>query len=940
MPPATYSSPVIHPAENMIRDSVIDWQELSALYEQADGLDEGGREAFLAPLRAQKHRLYGQLERMLRARDRIATSTFLEELPRLASAPSPSPSDLGEGSRIGAYRLIRPIGSGGNAEVWLAERADGAFDRQVAIKLLFNHPTRSQRERFVARFERERDILASLHHPHIAGLHDAGVTANGQPWLALEYVKGDPITAWCDKKELTPKERVVVFRQVLTAVEHAHANLIIHRDLKPSNILVADAGEVKLLDFGIAKLMEPDGGSPEASELTREGGRPLTLPYASPEQLSGRPLTTASDVYSLGVVLYELLCGARPFDGERSRSAAQLESAILAGDVAPPSRRVTDAAAAARRSSRKTLARALAGDLDAVTAKALHGDAARRYPSVEALRLDLERWCEGRPVGAQPASLAYRAGKFYLRHRLGFWASALALSSILTLGGATVYAGLKARTESSRAIASRDFVVDLFRLAEPETSGGRSLTPRELLQAGRRRAVQAFAAQPALQADVLRQIGVMQFHVGDFKGADESLGLAASLFARHGPDRDWVLSQIQLAENAAYMGDGKRAAREMAAVGPRVGALAEDLAVQAKYWQVTGFISRSQNDTQAALGQLIKAVDLSTRAHGPNHVETIDAMRDLAAAYSEVGRLEDAVSTWKEASRQASENPTLDRRVVLSIDTDLAIAAIKSGRYAATVEPLRSLIARCDVEFGTYDDHCVILIEALAWVSLRLEDRATGQSVMARLQAMAANDSSPLRQAANANLSAEILSGERRLQDHPALAQQLRSISETEELPLRVRTQALLSLALDDLRSGNIARASEETRRAQALQASTPRPDRDLLAKVRLLRGLIHDRRGELEPALSEIEGAASDLATALGADHPLSALYRCNAAAVLARMGRRPEAVQSLESALRAVSKSFGASPVVRRLETVLDELRTGPHNPSPRTTSPEPFL
>ena len=926
----------------MIRDSVIDWQELSALYEQADGLDKSGREAFLASLRSQEHRLLGQLERMLQARDRIATSSFLESLPRFETAPSPSasPSDLGEGSRVGAYRLVRPIGSGGMAEVWLAERADGAFDRQVAIKLLFNHPTRAERASFVARFERERDILASLHHPHIAGLHDAGVTARGEPWLALEYVRGDPITAWCDAKQQALKARILVFRQVLAAVEHAHANLIIHRDLKPSNILVADEGEVKLLDFGIAKLMQPDGGSPEASDLTREAGRPLTLQYASPEQLSGRPLTTASDVYSLGVVLYELLCGARPYDAARSGSAAQLEGAILAGDVAPPSRRVTDAAAAARGTGRKALARALAGDLDAVTLKALHGDTARRYPSVEALRLDLERWCEGRPVGAQPASIAYRAGKFYLRHRLGVWSGGLALSSIVALGAAAVYAGLKAQSESSRAIASRDFVVDLFRLAEPETAGGRSMTPRELLQAGRRRAVEALATQPALQADVLRQIGAMQLNVADYKGADESLGIAASLYARHGPVRDWLLTQIKRAENATYMGDARRARRELAAVQPRIDAFGDDIALLARYWQVMGFLSRSENDHEAALGQLIKAVDLTTRAHGPDHVDTIDAMRDLAATYSEVGRLDEAAAIWKDASRRASVNPSIARRVVLGIDADLAITEIRAGRYAATLEPLRKLIARCDVEFGVYEDHCVILVEALAWLSLRLGDSDTGRSVIARLLSMAANDASPLRQAANANLAAELMSGERRLHEHPELMAQLRRIVGTEELPVRVRTQARLALALDALRSGNIVGASEETEQARTLQASTSRPDRDLLAKVRLLRGLVHHRRGELEPALAEIEGAASDLATALGADDPLAALYRCNAAVVLARMGRRPEAAQVIESALRVVSTRFGNAPVVRRLETLLAELRVEPHNLSPRSTSPDPFL
>ena len=237
---------------------------------------------------------------MLGARARMAQEGFLETLPTLSGPADSQPTEWGEGSRLGAYRLVRHIGSGGMAEVWLAERVDGAFDRQVAIKLLYNHPTRAEREPFVERFRRERDILASLNHPHIAGLHDAGVTPSGQPWLALEVVQGERITDWCDARRIDVRGRVRLFTQVLDAVAYAHANLVVHRDLKPANILVTEKGEVKLLDFGIAKLLDGVEGGAKDSELTRHGGRPLTPQYASPEQLQGRPLTTASDVYSAG----------------------------------------------------------------------------------------------------------------------------------------------------------------------------------------------------------------------------------------------------------------------------------------------------------------------------------------------------------------------------------------------------------------------------------------------------------------------------------------------------------------------------------------------------------------------------------------------------------------------------------------------------------------
>ena len=385
----------------MIRDSVIDWKELSGLYERAEVLDDNGLAAFMDELRAQKHRLLPQLERMLNARSRIATGSFLESLPRIETAREASVPEWTEGRRVGAYRLTRRIGSGGMAEVWLAERADGAFERQVAIKLLFRHALSHERDAIAQRFARERDILASLRHPNIAALHDAGVTPEGQPWLALEYVEGAPITTWCDENRMTIRERVEVFRQVLRAVRHAHTNLVIHRDLKPANILVTSEGEVRLLDFGIAKLIEPEGGAPDESELTRQSGRPLTLHYASPEQILGQPLTTGCDVYSLGVVLYELLCGDRPYELQM-RSAAQVEQAILDVDPRPPSRRSPGARLADLRSTTASaMTRTLANDLDAIVCKCLAKQPGNRYSSVEALATDLERWLAGRPVAAK-----------------------------------------------------------------------------------------------------------------------------------------------------------------------------------------------------------------------------------------------------------------------------------------------------------------------------------------------------------------------------------------------------------------------------------------------------------------------------------------------------------------------------------------------------------
>jgi serine/threonine-protein kinase len=298
-------------------------------------------------------------------------------------------------------------------EVWLAERADGVVGRQVALKL--PAPTMRHRE-LAARFARERAILSRLTHPNIARMYDAGFAANGQPYLALEYVEGVPLTQNCDARGLGVDARIALFLQVLAAVEYAHDNLVIHRDLKPSNILVTPEGNVKLLDFGIAKLLA--NGSAEETDITRVGGHALTLDYAAPEQVTGAPLTTAVDVYALGVLLYELLTGARPYRVKRG-SLEEIGDAIVSVDPVPPSRAVyADAALAARSTTGSRLCRALSGDLDTIVQKALRKSPSERYASAGALADDLSRHRAHLPVTVRPASAWYRFVLFVRRNIL------------------------------------------------------------------------------------------------------------------------------------------------------------------------------------------------------------------------------------------------------------------------------------------------------------------------------------------------------------------------------------------------------------------------------------------------------------------------------------------------------------------------------------------
>ncbi|MGB3429039.1 MAG: serine/threonine-protein kinase, partial [Burkholderiaceae bacterium] len=360
-----------------------DWHRLNRLLEAALALDESVRSDWLKSLPVSDADLAPLLERLLSATDRTETADFV-------ARPPPLPAEEQPGQRIGPYRLLSPLGEGGMGAVWLAERADGAFERQVALKL----PHAEWIDRGLAqRFARERAVLASLNHPNIAQLFDAGWSEAGRPYLALEYVDGQPILTWCEQQHLDTAARLHLFVEVIRAVAHAHAHLVVHRDLKPSNVLVTAEGHVKLLDFGIAKLVAADSASAEETELTRMSGRALTPSYAAPEQILGQPVTTAVDIYALGVMLFELLTGERPYRLGRTdvQSRAALEEAIVKVDPATPSAAAKD----------KVVRRALRGDVDAIVLKALKKRPEERYPTAAEFADDLERHLDHRPVRAQ-----------------------------------------------------------------------------------------------------------------------------------------------------------------------------------------------------------------------------------------------------------------------------------------------------------------------------------------------------------------------------------------------------------------------------------------------------------------------------------------------------------------------------------------------------------
>ncbi len=389
---------------------------MSRLLDEALPLDDAARRAWLEALPVEYQDLLVALRQALlpefhRSVGGRNFATFLVDDADDAGAAS---TGLQPGQRVGPYELIRLLGAGGMAEVWLDKRADGVFKREVALKLPALTRVRRDLEQ---RFARERDILASLEHPHIARLYDAGLDPEGLPYLSMEYVQGEPLTDWCDAQRLDIRARLKVFLQVLEAVQYAHERQVIHRDIKPSNILVTKAGQARLLDFGVATLLD-NGATAGKTPLTTVYGHALTPVYASPELIRGESVTAKSDIYSLGVVLFEMLTGDRPYRLNAGASRAILEHAIAGAEVRKPSTQIVQDAWGMRGVTHEQLTRQLRGDIDHIVLKALEKDPQARYASAAALADDLQRYLDGKPISAQALRLGYRFRKFLRRNRL------------------------------------------------------------------------------------------------------------------------------------------------------------------------------------------------------------------------------------------------------------------------------------------------------------------------------------------------------------------------------------------------------------------------------------------------------------------------------------------------------------------------------------------
>lgn len=519
--------------------------------ERATFLDEEcGADAELRHQVNTKLAMADQADRYFQSLSERISMSGLGRTDDLADDESASPdaaTGTATGTAIGGYQLLRELGRGGMASVWLAERTDGMVNRPVALK--FPHGAWLM-PGLAERMKQERDILAQLAHPNIARLYDAGLTEDGRPYLALEYVEGAPIDKYCESHELTVVQRLRLLLQVARAVAHAHAQLVVHRDIKPSNVLVTPAGEVRLLDFGIAKLIAQDAA--QASVLTAHMGRALTVDYAAPEQILGQPITIAADVYSLGVLAFEVLTGKRPYQLSRESRGA-LEDAILKVDALRPSE-------CAPLQWRKELR----GDLDTIVLKALKKLPQDRYETVNAFMDDIERHMSSRPVLARPDSLWYRAGRMVARNRVAFGAASVTLVAII--GGAVV-ALVQAHTanrERARAEDINAFITSIFQRTDPYHDVGAVLTGAQLLRRAREDLTERFVESPDRRVEMLNVIGAGLISVGDLDEAQSTLeqSLAESRLAFGGADRYSVQAQVLMAEimNARRDTNGTRAA--------------------------------------------------------------------------------------------------------------------------------------------------------------------------------------------------------------------------------------------------------------------------------------------------------------------------------------------------------------------------------------------
>jgi eukaryotic-like serine/threonine-protein kinase len=857
------------------------WQRLSELLDRALRCAPDARTAFIDAECAGDAELARELKSLLAAQD--IQQGPIESLA--AALGSPVGLDDAAGSvRIGPYRLVQELGRGGMGVVYLARRADGQYRREVALKLA-QSPVfdKSLRERFFA----ERDILARLSHRNIAALFDGGVTEEGHPYFTMEYVDGRPVDRYCDEKRLDIRSRVKLFLQICDAVASAHRSLVVHRDLKPNNVFVDAAGQVKLLDFGIAKLLDPMRRSDE----TQPAVRLFTRDYASPEQVRGAPVTTASDVYSLGALLYRLLTGnvAHRFEED---TPSHVERIICETEPVTPG---VDA------------------DLDNVVLKALSKEPARRYASVELFAQDLDHYLRGLPVAARADSAAYRAGKFVRRHRIAVAASLLVAAALLTGTVATMIQARRAQASAARAQRVSTLVTDLFRLAEPGRMQGGAITARELLDRGTERIAVELADDPDAQATMYGVVGRLYRNLALTEPAGKALERAMELRRRtSGPNSlafaEALANLADLQEERSEYAHAEKAHRNALALRRQLGAPPNQVAASL---EGIGRVLSASGKHGEAVSPLVEAVELRRRHGGNRGTEIVETMHELALAYLRQGNSAAGEPLFREAVEIARKMPEASADLRVKGLVNLARLRHHFERkpqeaqalYAEALELARRWypaghpdIATCLSEFAgaLRDSGELVAAEKLASESLAMWQALHGpehREVIVATQRLGGI----LADRGKTNEAEELL--------RRALAASRSSLGEGH--PLALTAQAELAAFLQA--TGNASEAGELRESAVAIARRTF-GERDVyVARAWAALGDFHAAIGDYARAEQELRRAVDVRRQIHAAGHWRIGEAEAALGAVLTDLGRHEEAEALLVSAVATLERDGG---------------------------------
>jgi serine/threonine protein kinase/tetratricopeptide (TPR) repeat protein len=886
---------------------------LDALLDEALELSDAARDEWLARLRQERPDHAVEVERLLAAEAGLDARAYMSARPAaLAGADTPGLA----GQRVGGWTLERPLGQGGMGTVWLARRSDGRFEGTAAIKLL----RLALLDRVGAeRFRREGSVLARLSHPHIAKLLDAGVTAEGQSYLVLEQVTGERIDRYCDTRRLSPDHRLRLFLDVLGAVAHAHANLIVHRDLKPSNILVTGDGEVKLLDFGIAKLLTGDGPE-DATTLTDLGGLALTPEYAAPEQVTGGSITTATDVYALGVLLYLLLAGRHP-TGDTGRSSAEHLRDIVDTDSRRLSADVTGAEA--RGSSRERLRRLYAGDLDNILAQALKKRPEERYATVGALAEDLRRYLAHEPVTARPDSLRYRAGKFVRRHRLPLGLAALTTLALAAGVAGTVTQAVRAGRAARAAAEERDFALrqlsragalndlNLFVLAEAAPSG-KPLTVNALMAQAEsivERGPDRGANRVELFVDLARQYQLQEEPAKARRLVERAYELARGL------QDPTARSMAACALGLSLATDGELARAE-ALVQEGFAVLPEGaryLPDRLECLFIGSQVARERGEMDLAVRRMEAAESLHELQRYPVPSADLYLQSGLALTYQMAGRLTDATRAFERAGARYVELGRDRTESAGTLYNNWALMLGIAGQPRAAESLFRRAIEinRADTSLASVSP-ILLLNYARTLAELERLPEAASYADLAYTGARRAGDESTANSIlrVRGTISTRLGELERAGQSFAELATRLRAYPPGHPAFMHF----LVARAEYDLRRGDLRAAFAAADSAVALAEVVPGANQFLARIV--------SRRAEVELAMRNFTGAERDARRALAAvnalvgDTPSTDAGRAHllAGEALEGQGRRTESRAAYATAGRQLRATLGdAHPATR---------------------------